>query len=345
MSNFTGPDNTSNPEIAIVELIDQATGTEIFEVLDLSPDAEGDSMIEIIEVTPDTTDLDDDLDDTTAAGMGDPFNAAGTDDSIYGGSALDSTYASDSTGGGLADGSTSFADAGLAGVGADSNATLTADTSTSTDSTTTGDGIDHAQAATDAQAQADQYVAAGDYASAESARETAENESYSAGDDSMLHGSTSSDLTTAHDQQGLLNIGILVPLFGLLVGLLISTGEFRHQTITPTLLATPQRLRVVGAKLLAAAAVGAVAALLIQALIILLEVICLAGRSLPVKIFDDSGVWKSVAFGAVCTLIATFQGYTTAPTSEGVAYATTRTVVFSSIATLALDFVMTAFLM
>jgi phospholipid/cholesterol/gamma-HCH transport system permease protein len=58
-----------------------------------------------------------------------------------------------------------------------------------------------------------------------------------------------------------------------------------------------------------------------------------------------NGVWKSAAFGAVCTLIAAFQGYTTAPTSEGVAYATTRTVVFSSITTLALDFVMTAFLM
>ncbi len=58
-----------------------------------------------------------------------------------------------------------------------------------------------------------------------------------------------------------------------------------------------------------------------------------------------NGVWKSVAFGAVVTLIATFQGYTTPPTSEGVAYATTRTVVFSSIVVLALDFVMTAFLM
>ena len=58
-----------------------------------------------------------------------------------------------------------------------------------------------------------------------------------------------------------------------------------------------------------------------------------------------NGVWKSLAFGAVCTLIATFQGYTAPPTSEGVAYATTRTVVFSSIATLAIDFVMTAFLM
>jgi phospholipid/cholesterol/gamma-HCH transport system permease protein len=58
-----------------------------------------------------------------------------------------------------------------------------------------------------------------------------------------------------------------------------------------------------------------------------------------------NGVWKSVAFGGVIALIAVFQGYTTAPTSEGVAYATTRTVVFSSITTLALDFVMTAFLM
>ena len=66
-----------------------------------------------------------------------------------------------------------------------------------------------------------------------------------------------------------------------------------------------------------------------------------------VDVWDDviNGVWKSAAFGAVCTLIATFQGYTTPPTSEGVAYATTRTVVFSSIATLAIDFVMTAFLM
>ncbi|HET7358972.1 MAG TPA: lipid asymmetry maintenance ABC transporter permease subunit MlaE [Rhodanobacteraceae bacterium] len=56
-------------------------------------------------------------------------------------------------------------------------------------------------------------------------------------------------------------------------------------------------------------------------------------------------LWKSLAFGAVITLIAVHQGYTTPPTSEGVAYATTRTVVASSIAILALDFVLTAFLM
>jgi phospholipid/cholesterol/gamma-HCH transport system permease protein len=56
-------------------------------------------------------------------------------------------------------------------------------------------------------------------------------------------------------------------------------------------------------------------------------------------------LYKSLAFGAVVSLIAVYQGYTTAPTSEGVAYATTRTVVASSIAILAIDFVLTAFLM
>jgi phospholipid/cholesterol/gamma-HCH transport system permease protein len=64
-----------------------------------------------------------------------------------------------------------------------------------------------------------------------------------------------------------------------------------------------------------------------------------------VKDVINGVVWKSVVFGTVVSLIAVFQGYTTPPTSEGVAYATTRTVVASSIAILALDFVLTAFLM
>jgi phospholipid/cholesterol/gamma-HCH transport system permease protein len=51
-----------------------------------------------------------------------------------------------------------------------------------------------------------------------------------------------------------------------------------------------------------------------------------------------------MVFGGVVSLIAVFQGYTAPPTSEGVAYSTTRTVVFSSIVILAFDFVMTAFL-
>ena len=53
------------------------------------------------------------------------------------------------------------------------------------------------------------------------------------------------------------------------------------------------------------------------------------------------GIIKSVVFGLVVTWIAVFQGYDTAPTSEGIAAATTRTVVYSSVAVLVLDFFLT----
>lgn len=55
-----------------------------------------------------------------------------------------------------------------------------------------------------------------------------------------------------------------------------------------------------------------------------------------------NGMVKSFGFGVVCTAVALYQGYETQATPEGVAYATTRTVVVSSLSVLALDFVLTA---
>jgi phospholipid/cholesterol/gamma-HCH transport system permease protein len=55
-----------------------------------------------------------------------------------------------------------------------------------------------------------------------------------------------------------------------------------------------------------------------------------------------NGVLKSFVFGIAITWIAVFEGYDAPPTAEGVSGATTRTVVTSSLAVLALDFVMTA---
>ncbi len=57
-----------------------------------------------------------------------------------------------------------------------------------------------------------------------------------------------------------------------------------------------------------------------------------------------NGVIKSVVFGVAVTWIALFEGYDAPPTAEGVSGATTRTVVTSSLAILALDFVLTAFM-
>ena len=55
-----------------------------------------------------------------------------------------------------------------------------------------------------------------------------------------------------------------------------------------------------------------------------------------------NGVIKSVVFGIAVTWIAVFEGYDAPPTAEGVSRATTRTVVTASLASLALDFVLTA---
>ncbi|WP_336366307.1 lipid asymmetry maintenance ABC transporter permease subunit MlaE [Marinobacter sp. C2H3] len=63
-----------------------------------------------------------------------------------------------------------------------------------------------------------------------------------------------------------------------------------------------------------------------------------------VDFVDDvlNGVLKSVVFGFVCAWIAVYQGYDCVPTSAGISSATTKTVVYSSLAVLGLDFVLTA---
>jgi len=55
-----------------------------------------------------------------------------------------------------------------------------------------------------------------------------------------------------------------------------------------------------------------------------------------------NGVIKSFVFGIAVSWIAVFEGYDAPPTAEGVSRATTRTVVTSSLAILALDFILTA---
>ena len=55
-----------------------------------------------------------------------------------------------------------------------------------------------------------------------------------------------------------------------------------------------------------------------------------------------NGIVKSFVFGVICTFVALYQGYETQATPEGVAYATTRTVVVSSLAVLGMDFILTA---
>ncbi len=55
-----------------------------------------------------------------------------------------------------------------------------------------------------------------------------------------------------------------------------------------------------------------------------------------------NGIVKSMVFGVICTFVALYQGYETQATPEGVAHATTRTVVIASLGVLCTDFILTA---
>jgi phospholipid/cholesterol/gamma-HCH transport system permease protein len=55
-----------------------------------------------------------------------------------------------------------------------------------------------------------------------------------------------------------------------------------------------------------------------------------------------NGIIKSIIFGFTVTYVALLQGYVAQATPEGVAAATTRTVVMASLSVLVMDFVLTA---
>jgi ABC-2 type transport system permease protein len=73
-------------------------------------------------------------------------------------------------------------------------------------------------------------------------------------------------LATLTGQSQAITIPGEVLLFATVLGVIVASGEFRHGTATNTYLATPNRVRVLGAKAVAAATVGAVLGLATAAL-------------------------------------------------------------------------------
>jgi ABC-2 type transport system permease protein len=68
----------------------------------------------------------------------------------------------------------------------------------------------------------------------------------------------------------MMGVASLVQAFVLVLGILSITSEFRHGTITPSLLVVPDRIRLVLAKLVASVATGLVLGLLVTVLVLLI---------------------------------------------------------------------------
>jgi ABC-2 type transport system permease protein len=91
-------------------------------------------------------------------------------------------------------------------------------------------------------------------------------------------GSQKHSISTAKQQLDLLGIGSLGIFIALIMGLIVSTGEFRHGTITPTLLATPSRTSIVIAKAIAGMFFAVALVALAEGLVALELAIALPGK-------------------------------------------------------------------
>jgi ABC-2 type transport system permease protein len=97
--------------------------------------------------------------------------------------------------------------------------------------------------------------------------------------------------------EGLLGVlGGLVQIFALLLGILAATTEFRHGTITPSLLVVPDRIRLYAAKLAAGTLIGLALGVIATGLII--GIVAFFGS---VRDFDSSGDTLAYFVGGTLT--------------------------------------------
>lgn len=110
-------------------------------------------------------------------------------------------------------------------------------------------------------------------------------------------------LSTPEGQRNLFSVAGASGVFVLILGIIAITGEFRHQTVTPTFLATPRRGRVVIAKLVTYALAGIGYGVLVTAFSIALSLPWLAAKDVDISL-STNGI--PGAIGGVIAGIAVY---------------------------------------
>ena len=109
-----------------------------------------------------------------------------------------------------------------------------------------------------------------------------------------------SDEFSARDARDLFSADF-TGLFIMLLGVIGMAGEWRHRTITGTILAAPDRLRLMAAKMLAYAAAGVVLSLIVTVMIMLVGTIILSSRDFETAAFSDliDVLWRNLLVAAL----------------------------------------------
>ena len=89
-------------------------------------------------------------------------------------------------------------------------------------------------------------------------------------------------------------------LFILLLGVMGMAGEWRHRTITSTVLAAPRRLRLLGAKTISYAVAGIAISLIVTVTIMAIGTLILSARDLPTAGLGDLAdvLWRNLVVAA-----------------------------------------------
>jgi len=98
-------------------------------------------------------------------------------------------------------------------------------------------------------------------------------------------------------------------IFGVILGIIGMAGEYRHQTITPSLLAVPRRSRLIGAKLTTYLGVGLVYGLVTTVVAVVSGAAVIGAKGFPLRLGSDDvpqtlvlavlgvGVWTVLGLG------------------------------------------------